>query len=123
MHELIKAAHVGCVILSIIGFITSWVLNQAGSKTLYKRPVFRWLIHVVDSLLVLLGGWLVWSAGIALATGWLVAKLVLMMCYIVLGRIALWGRGYGVRPAAFVLAMMCIGIIVWLVHTKPYLVI
>ena len=86
---------------------------MAGSPRLHG-PLLRYLPHVVDT--VLLTTALMLTTVIRqypFSTGWLTAKVVLLVVYIVLGSIALKrGRTRAVRIAAFVAALATIGLLV-----------
>ena len=86
---------------------------MAGSPRLHG-PVLRHLPHVVDT--VLLTTALMLTTVIRqypFSTGWLTAKVVLLVVYVVLGSVALKrGRTRAVRVAAFVAALATIGFLV-----------
>ena len=121
-YTLLKYLHVGCVVLSGAGFALrgAWMLQ--GSPLLAQRWV-RVLPHVVDTVLL--------ASAIALAVmleqyplvqGWLTAKLIGLVVYIVLGTIALKrGRTRGVRLTAFGAALLVFAYIVAVALTKSVL--
>jgi uncharacterized membrane protein SirB2 len=121
-YTLLKYLHVGCVVLSGAGFALrgAWMLQ--GSPLLAQRWV-RVLPHVVDTVLL--------ASAIALALmleqyplvqGWLTAKLIGLVVYIVLGTIALKrGRTRGVRLTAFGAALLVFAYIVAVALTKSVL--
>ena len=101
-YTTLKTVHVACVTLSLAGFVLrgSWML--CGSALLHHR-LTRVLPHVVDTLL--LGsaiGMVIMLREYPFAAGWLTAKLVALIAYILLGTVALKrGRTIGIRLAAF----------------------
>ena len=113
MFDVLKAVHVGCVAASGAGFIARGALMLADSPLLRTRLV-RIAPHVVDTMLL--------ASAIALAVlarlsplqhGWLAAKILALLVYIVLGSIALKrGRTRSTRAAAFVAAILVFGYIV-----------
>ena len=121
-YTLVKNLHVGCVVLSGAGFVLrgAWMLQ--GSPLLAQRWV-RVLPHIVDTVLL--------ASAIALALmleqyplvqGWLTAKLIGLVVYIVLGTIALKrGRTRGVRLTAFGGALLVFAYIVAVAITKSVL--
>ena len=121
-YTLLKYLHVGCVALSGAGFVLrgAWMLQ--GSPLLAQRWV-RVLPHVVDTVLL--------ASAIALALmleqyplvqGWLTAKLIGLVVYIVLGTIALKrGRTRAVRLTAFGAALLVFAYIVAVALTKSVL--
>ena len=121
-YTLLKYLHVGCVALSGAGFVLrgAWMLQ--GSARLAQRWV-RIVPHVVDTLLL--------ASAIALALligqyplvhGWLTAKVLGLVVYIVLGTIALKrGRTRALRLAAFCGALLVFGYIIAVAMTKSVL--
>ena len=102
-----KSLHVGTVILSLGGFGARGALMLAGSPVLERRFV-RVAPHVVDTILLASALWLCWILREwPFVEGWLTAKVLGLVAYIVLGAIALRrGRTKGVRIAAFALAAL-----------------
>jgi uncharacterized membrane protein SirB2 len=100
-----KHLHIACVILSLGGFAARGALMLAGSPLL-ERKFVRIAPHVVDTLLLASAIWLtVLLRQYPFVNGWLTAKVVGLVAYIVLGAIALRrGKTKGVRIAAFVAA-------------------
>jgi len=106
MYFALKHLHVTCVVLSILGFALRGVWMLAGSALLEHR-LTRVLPHVIDSLLLL--------SAIAMAAmigqypfvaGWLTAKVLGLLAYIVLGAVALRrGRTLALRAAALAAAL------------------
>lgn len=97
-----KALHVGSVILSLGGFAARGALMLAASPILDRRFV-RVAPHVVDTVLLASALWLAWIIHqYPFVQGWLTAKVIGLLVYIVLGAIALRrGRTRRVRIAAF----------------------
>ena len=125
-YTLVKYLHVGCVVLSGTGFVLrgAWMLQ--GSPMLAQRWVCV-LLYVLDTVLL--------ASAIALAVmleqyplvhGWLTAKVLGLIAYIVLGTIALKrGRTRAVRIAAFCGALVVFAYIVAVALTKsvlPYVI-
>lgn len=113
----VRTLHVTFVALSLALFLVrvAWMLRAP--EWLQKRWV-RTLPHIVDTLLLLSGIWLAWQLG-AGVSGWLPAKLVALVVYIVLGAVALrYGRTRGVRIAAAIGALLAFGYIVSVALTK-----
>lgn len=102
-YGLAKSLHVGCVILSLGGFAARGLLMLADSPVLNARMV-RIVPHVVDTLLLASALWLAWMLRqYPFVHGWLTAKVVGLVVYIVLGAIALRrGRSKRTRIAALV---------------------
>jgi uncharacterized membrane protein SirB2 len=119
LYPALKTIHVSCVILSISGFALrgAWMLQ---GSPLLRRRLTRVLPHAVDTLL--LGsaiGMAVMIRQYPFADGWLTAKLVALLVYIVLGSVALKrGRTRRVRLAAFGGALATAGYLVAVGLTK-----
>jgi len=96
-----KSLHVGSAVLSICGFAARGALMLRGSPLLQNRVV-RVVPHVVDTVLLASAIWLAWAIGQApFVHGWLTAKVLALVVYVVLGSLALRpGRPLGVRAAA-----------------------
>jgi uncharacterized membrane protein SirB2 len=104
-YLIAKNLHVGSVILSLGGFAARGALMLIGSRLLDARFV-RVAPHVVDTILLASALWLAWIIRqYPFVDGWLTAKVIGLVAYIVLGAIALRrGKTKGVRIAAFVAA-------------------
>ena len=119
LYPLLKHLHVTCVALTAGGFLLrgGWMLR---GSPLLQHPLSRVLPHVNDTLLL--------GAGIGLTlllrqypfvNGWLTAKLLALLAYIVLGTIALKrGRTKGIRIAAFGGALLTLGYLVGVALTR-----
>ncbi|MEX0637544.1 MAG: SirB2 family protein, partial [Burkholderiales bacterium] len=110
----IRTLHVACAALSITGFAARGALMLAGSPLLNHRFV-RISPHVVDTVLLASAVWLAWFLGqVPFVHGWITAKVLALLAYIVLGMFALRrGRTRRVRAAAFAAALASAGYIVW----------
>jgi len=85
----IKTIHLSAVLLSFAGFIlrTGWMLMD--SPMLTRRWV-RVLPHIIDTVLLVSALWLVYLMSLPLLqTDWLLAKIIALLVYIVLGTMAL----------------------------------
>jgi len=119
MYATLKAVHVTCVIASGAGFLTRGVLAMLDSPWLGTR-VARFAPHVVDTLLL--------ASAIAMAVlarlaptqqPWLMAKIVALLVYIVLGAIALrYGRTPRLRSVALVGAFAAYAYIIAVALTR-----
>jgi uncharacterized membrane protein SirB2 len=109
----LRHVHIACAILTITLFVLRGGLMLADSPW-QQNVALRYLPHAVDT--VLLTTALMLTTVIhqyPFAVGWLTAKVVLLVVYIVLGSIALRrGRTKTVRVAAFVAALATIGYLV-----------
>ena len=102
----VRDLHVTAVALSITLFVVRAAWRQRSPGRLQQRWV-RIVPHVIDTVLLLSGAWLAWQLGAEGVRGWLPAKLVGLVLYVVLGSIALKrGRTRGVRLAAAAAAIV-----------------
>ena len=118
-YLLAKYLHVGCVALSLAGFAARGALMLSGSPLLNARLV-RVLPHFVDTLLLASAVWLAVLLGqYPFVQGWLTAKVLGLLAYIVLGVYALRrGRTLGQRAVAFVAALLAAGYVVAVALTR-----
>ncbi len=119
MYLTVKLLHVGAAVLTISGFTLrgAWMLM---SSPLLDRKLVRILPHVVDALFLVTGILLVWQLRLAvLDQPWLIAKLLALVAYVVLGMIALRrGRTMRVRATAFFMALVVFAYIAGTALTK-----
>lgn len=114
----IKALHMGCACLSISLFGLRGGLLLAGVDWRH----WRWLRiapHVVDTLLLSAAIWLATLLQqIPFVHGWITAKVVALVAYILLGRQALKaGQTPRCAAPAFLAALLCVGYIVLVATT------
>lgn len=105
-YAQLRAVHMSCAAASLLLFALRGIWMMRGPELLRQRWV-RIVPHVVDTLLL--------ASAIALTTvigqypflqGWLTAKVLALLGYIVLGSLALkHGRSRRVRVAAFFAAV------------------
>jgi uncharacterized membrane protein SirB2 len=114
----VRDLHVGAVVLSITLFVVRAAWRQRAPQRLQQKWV-RIVPHVIDTVLLLSGIWLAWQLGAAGVRGWLPAKLVALVLYVVLGTVALKrGRTSAVRLAAAVAAVATFAYIASVAVTK-----
>jgi uncharacterized membrane protein SirB2 len=102
---IIKSIHITCVALSYSLFFLRGVWMLRDSPALQRRWV-RIAPHTVDSVLLASAITLAWQLGISpLTHPWLVAKIVALILYVVIGTIALKrGKTKRLRLVAWVAA-------------------
>jgi uncharacterized membrane protein SirB2 len=87
-HDL-RILHVGLATVSFTGFVVRWIWMMNGSRK-FRARLTRILPHVVDTLFLASGILLVYDIRqYPLTHGWLTAKLLGLVAYIVLGSAAL----------------------------------
>ena len=115
----VRDLHVTAVVLSITLFVVRAAWRQRSPERLQRKWV-RIVPHVIDTILLLSGAWLAWQLGASGVRGWLPAKLVALVLYVVLGTVALKrGRTSGVRLAAACAAVLTFAYIASVALTKP----
>lgn len=122
MYALLKGTHVACAALTFLSFLVRGMWMLAGSALLERRSV-RIVPHVIDALL------LASAIGLMLILqqypgthGWLSAKVLALVLYVVLGSVALRrGRTLAGRTAAFVAALTVFAYIVAVALTRKAL--
>jgi uncharacterized membrane protein SirB2 len=105
-YTTVKGLHVGAAGLTASLFVlrAAWMVWKP--EVLSRRWV-RFVPHVIDTLLLASGVWLALQIGAAGLKGWLAAKLIGVVIYILLGMVALKrGRTRGVRLAAALAAIL-----------------
>ena len=114
----LRAVHITCAVLTITIFTLRGLAMLADSP-LTQHPLARWTSVAIDT--VLLTTALMLATVIhqyPFSTGWLTAKVTLLVLYIVLGSIALRrGRTKKIRLAAFVAALATVGFLVTVART------
>jgi uncharacterized membrane protein SirB2 len=119
LYPTLRAIHVACVTLSLSGFALrgAWMLTE---NALLNHRLTRVLPHLVDTLL--LGsaiGMVILIRQFPFNDGWLTAKLVALLVYIVLGSVALRrGRTVTIRLTAFVVALAAAAYLVAVALTR-----
>jgi uncharacterized membrane protein SirB2 len=109
----VKYLHVSCVVISIGLFVLRGVL-QLQSKPWRQWWWLRVAPHTVDTVLLSSALWLVWRIGhYPFVEGWLTAKVLALLAYILLGKRAL-GRNTpkSQRLPFFWAALISVGYIV-----------
>ena len=120
---MLKTLHVTAAVLSISGYFLRGMLMLFESPLLRAR-VLRVVPHIVDTILLV--------SAIALAVqihqyplvhGWLTAKVLALVAYIVVGAVGLhYGRTKRIRALAFGAALLIFAYIVGVALTRqPFL--
>jgi uncharacterized membrane protein SirB2 len=113
----LRAIHMSCAGLSIIGFVVRWIWMLSGSPLLHTRSA-KIIPHIVDTLLLLSAIALVAIIGFDRNAPWLLAKIAGLVVYIVLGTFALKrGRTKGARAVFGVLAIIVFAFIASVART------
>lgn len=119
MYVLLKHLHVTCVVLTGVGFLGRLVLMLGDSVLLHGRLARR-LPHVIDSVLLASALSLAYLSGqYPFLQGWLTAKVLGLLAYILLGTMALKrGRTKAIRIRFAILAILAYAYIVSVALTR-----
>lgn len=119
----LKHLHVTCVVLSGLGFCLRGWWMASGSPRLQARTT-RLLPHLIDTTLLGSALAMVWLSGqYPFVQGWLTAKVLGLLAYIVLGALALKrAKTRAARLRFFVLALLAYAYIVGVALSRnPFL--
>lgn len=106
MYLTIKTLHIGCVLLTFLSFFLRGVWMMQGSYRLQQRWV-KIVPHLIDTVLLMSGISLAFILHLSPVTQtWLMAKLLALLFYIILGHFALKrGKTKTIRIMAWVSAL------------------
>jgi uncharacterized membrane protein SirB2 len=112
-YATLKSLHLTTIALSLALFVLRGLWMIAESPRLQARWA-RIVPHLNDTVLLVSGISLAYTLGLSpLEHGWLAAKIVALLAYIVLGTIALKrGKTRGQRIAAWIAALLVFGYMV-----------
>ncbi|MEO8754373.1 MAG: SirB2 family protein [Casimicrobiaceae bacterium] len=117
-YATVKDVHVAAAALTACLFLLRAYWMAWRPESLARRWV-RLVPHVVDTLLLVSGVWIALELGTAGVRGWLPAKLIALVAYIVLGTVALKrGRTRGIRMGAALAAALVLAYIACVAGTK-----
>ena len=119
LFNLAKGIHLTTIAITIMGFIARgiWMVTES---PLRNAKVVRILPHVNDTILLISA---IWTAALIgqypFVDGWLTAKILGAVAYILLGAVALtYGPTRQIRIYAFIAALICFGYVVSVALTK-----
>lgn len=118
----VKAVHIIAVSISIVLFVLRFFLSLR-STAWRQYALLRIGPHINDTVLLATAVWLcIASRRYPIADGWLTAKVVALLLYIVAGSVAIrHGRSVPIRAAAFLFSVACISYIVGAaLHHSPW---
>ncbi len=120
-YTILKHLHMTTAYLTITLFALRLLLDALGRPGWRQTPL-RFIPHINDTILLVAAISLLFVAGYASAMpGWLIAKIVLLVGYIVAGVFALKVTlGKPVRISAAVLALIMVSAIFHLAMAKPF---
>jgi uncharacterized membrane protein SirB2 len=107
MYLALKLAHITAAILTISGFALRgfWMLTDSANL---DRRIVKIAPHIVDSVFLLSGIGLIWILRLpVMSQPWLMAKLIALVFYVLLGTVALRrGKTKRTRTIALLLAIL-----------------
>ncbi len=120
-YTILKHLHMTTAYLTITLFALRLLLDAVGRPGWRQTPL-RFIPHINDTILLVAAISLLFVVGYASAMpGWLIAKIVLLVGYIVAGVFALKVTlGKPVRISAAVLALIMVSAIFHLAMAKPF---
>jgi len=120
-YLILKSIHMLAAYLTVVLFSLRLLFDAVGKPNWRKTPL-RWIPHANDTVLLLAAiGLLFVTPWMPLVHGWLTAKIVLLIGYIVAGVFALKEtQSLQVRLVASVLALVQIMAIFHLAMAKPF---
>ena len=120
-YTILKHLHMTTAYLTITLFALRLLLDALGRPGWRQTPL-RFIPHINDTILLVAAISLLFVTGYASAMpGWLIAKIVLLVGYIVAGVFALKVTlGKPVRISAAVLALIMVSAIFHLAMAKPF---
>ncbi|MDL0431512.1 SirB2 family protein [Marinobacter sp. TBZ242] len=120
-YLILKSIHMFAAYLTVVLFSLRLLLDAVGKPDWRKTPL-RWIPHANDTILLLAAISLLFvTPWMPFVHGWLTAKIVLLVGYIVAGVFALKEtRSLQVRLIATVLAFVQIMAIFHLAIAKPF---
>jgi uncharacterized membrane protein SirB2 len=118
-YESLKLVHVVCVVVSVTGFVTRYVLRVNALRA-GLHPLARVLPHINDTILLAAAvAMLVMTNVNPFESAWLTAKLVGLIAYIALGIVAMRHvGGRRIHVLAFGAAILSFGYVVSVAMTK-----
>ncbi|NMT62148.1 SirB2 family protein [Marinobacter orientalis] len=120
-YLVLKSIHMLAAYLTVVLFSLRLLLDAVG-KPDWRRTPLRWIPHANDTVLLVAAiGLLFVTPWMPFVHGWLTAKIVLLVGYIVAGVFALKETlGLKVRVIAAVLALVQITAIFHLAIARPF---
>jgi len=121
-YMILKHLHMTAAYLTITLFALRLLLDVVGRPGWRETPL-RWIPHANDTVLLVAAIALLFVAGYASSIpGWLIAKIVLLVGYIVAGVFAIKPKfSTPVRVIAAILALVQVSAIFHLAMAKPLL--
>ncbi|AXS83139.1 SirB2 family protein [Marinobacter sp. Arc7-DN-1] len=119
-YLILKHLHMTTAYLTVVLFALRLLLDAVGRPDWRKTPL-RWIPHANDTVLLIAAISLLFvTPWMPFVNGWLTAKILLLIGYIIAGLFALrTTQATPVRVAAAVIALVQVTVIFHLAVTKP----
>ncbi len=101
---MLKSLHITLAYLTVIGFVIRGLWSITDSSMREQKWV-RIAPHIIDTLLLSIGVFMVFSIGASFTDGWLVAKMLALLGYILFGVLAMRAASKPLKIAGFVAAL------------------
>ena len=105
---MLKSLHIALAYLTVTGFVMRGLWSIADSPMRDQKWV-RIAPHLIDTLLLGIGVFMVFSIGAAFTDGWLVAKMLALLGYILFGVVAMRAKSKPLKIAGFIAALISVG--------------
>ena len=111
-YQAVKQAHIGLVSVSVALFVARGIGVQLRARWPMRAAV-RWASVAIDTALITAGGLLWWMLSLdPRRERWLLAKLLLVVVYIVIGSLALKrAPTQGTKALALVASVVCVAFV------------
>lgn len=120
-YSLVKYIHMSAASLSFLGFILRgfWMFKDS---PLLQAKLTKILPHIIDTILLVGAIYLVYQLDVnVFETHWILAKIILLVAYILIGTIALKrGKTKQIRIIAFIVSLLIILAIFAIAAIKPW---
>lgn len=120
-YLIIKQIHIITAVISLCGFcLRAWWVFKSNPLILHK--VSKIFPHINDTILLSAAIYLsIHSEMYPFYQGWLGAKTILLLGYIVAGSFALKrGKTKQIKTFSFLIALLCVTSIFWLAIYRPF---
>jgi uncharacterized membrane protein SirB2 len=105
---VLKSLHITLAYLTVIGFVIRGLWSITDSPMRDQKWV-RIAPHVIDTLLLGIGVIMVFSIGASFTDGWLAAKMLALLGYILFGVLAMRASSKALKIGGFVAALVSVG--------------
>jgi len=107
---MLKSLHITLAYLTVVGFVVRgiWAIVES---PLREQKWVRVAPHIIDTLLLSIGVIMVLRIGASFTDGWLAAKMMALLGYILFGIVTLRASSKVVKITAFAASLACVAYI------------